>query len=36
MPGQKAEAISPGPGGWAHVQGSTAHGWVPAEWLVMG
>lgn len=34
-PGGKAESISPGPGGWLHVQTSAGlNGWAPAEWFV--
>lgn len=33
-PGKKAEAASPGQGGWAKVAYGARIGWVPSEWLV--
>lgn len=33
-PGPKAEANSPGPGGWVMVKYRGIIGWVPAEWFV--
>lgn len=33
-PGTKAEAVSPGPGGWAKVAYGARVGWVPSEWFL--
>jgi hypothetical protein len=34
-PGKKADARSPGPGGWALVEYEGRPGWVQAEWLLL-
>jgi hypothetical protein len=36
IPGAKAEAQSPGPGGWTEVEHGAMRGWMPSEWLVQG